>query len=232
MNIGIYRLYWGNIPDSTYIGQSIDLKSRIKNHIQKLRSKTHPNYKISALYKHYGTPELEILEYCAVDELYNKEVYWVNKFNSIKLGLNIAEPGCVGYGENHGSSVYSKLQYLKVFRCLYLVNNTLTYRQIAEKLNVSEHIVNSISKGTSHLWLKTCYPLQYYWMKQKDRSQHKLRLRPVTSTVISPTGKEYVVSNIREFARINDLNNGHLSRLLRGKTTQHKGWKLMLPNSA
>lgn len=223
MNTGIYRLYWPNVPNSTYIGQSIDINSRLKNHIQKLRSNIHPNYKIASLYESYGPPELEILEQCNQIELYEKEVYWVVKFNSIRDGLNIAEPGYVGYGENHGSSIYTKVQYLMIFRSLYL-SNTLTCKQIADKLNVSEYIVSSISQGTSHMWLNACYPLQYSWMLKKVRSS--LRLRNITNIVISPSGEEFSVTNIREFARNNNLNNGHLSRLLSGKIVQHKGWTL------
>jgi len=221
MNIGIYRLYWPDVPSSTYVGQSIDIKSRLKNHLQKLRSKTHPNYKLSTLYETYGSPELEVLEYCTQTELPEKEVYWVTKLNTIKDGLNIAEPGYVGYGENHGSSIYTKLQYLRIFRNLYLTN-TLTYKQIADKLSVSEYVVASISQGASHMWLSIEYPLQYSWMLRKVRNS----LRPNYSVVVSPIGEEFTILNIREFARNNKLNNGHLSRLLNGKTAQHKGWKL------
>jgi hypothetical protein len=61
-------------------------------------------------------------------------------------------------------------------------------------------------------------------MLKKDRNS--LRKIGSPSTVISPSGQEFIVNNIREFARNNQLNNGHLSRLLNGKVVQHKGWKL------
>lgn len=41
---------------------------------------------------------------------------------------------------------------------------------------------------------------------------------------ISPTGKEYNITNIREFCRQNDLMNSNVSDCLKGKRKQHKGW--------
>ena len=41
---------------------------------------------------------------------------------------------------------------------------------------------------------------------------------------ISPEGKEFVFTNIKEFARINGLCDTHVGRCLNGKAKTHKGW--------
>jgi len=230
MLAGIYALYWQE-QDLVYIGQSQNIKERFKEHLRKMRNNTHTNYKVQNTYDSYGEPNLEIIELTTLDTLNDLEVYWTKEFNSIAKGLNIVEAGQVGYGPYSNYSKYSKLQILKIFRELCSRSSFISFKVLGERHNVSISTIKDIHSGKSHIWLKDRYPILYSRMKsyQKHRyiNRQNLRTHKVEIPIIlSPEGLEYSISNIREFARDNNLSNTHLGSVLRGERKSHKGWTL------
>lgn len=88
--IGIYKIT-NTITNQCYIGQSIDIESRWKEHIyesQKLRKKT----KFYLALNKYGTDafEFEVLEECPLNQnfLDERERYWINYYDSYSNGYN------------------------------------------------------------------------------------------------------------------------------------------------
>ena len=84
MNSGIYSIFC--ISNSKYyIGQAIDVDKRIKAHVNKLDANTHHSPYLQHSYNLYGKENLifEILEYCNIDELDTKEIYYISKYNSL-----------------------------------------------------------------------------------------------------------------------------------------------------
>ena len=59
MTIGIYKLIFSDVD--TYIGQSIDIEKRFKQHIYNFKNNL-ASIKLSEAYKVYGIPILEIIE--------------------------------------------------------------------------------------------------------------------------------------------------------------------------
>ena len=76
--------------NSDYIGSGILLKKAIKK---------------------YGRENFvkEVLEECLIEELSDKEIYWINKLNAIQNGYNIAEGGAGG----NTRKGFTEEQYLK-----------------------------------------------------------------------------------------------------------------------
>lgn len=234
MTIGIYSLYWEE-QDLIYIGLSINIEARFKEHEGSMRRNTHSNYKVQNAYTLYGLPIFNILEECSVDELPSKEIFWTKEFDSLNPlhGLNIIEAGgSGGFGTNASFSKYSRYKILKVFSLLY--TGAYTYKQIQERCKVPNHLISNIKTGSSHLWLKTSYPEKYLLMVNNPVHPKTYQgIHGGSIVVISPEGDQYTISNIKDFCLSIDLkgtslNSGMVgfSKLLSECRRTYKGWRL------
>jgi hypothetical protein len=86
--IGIYRLF-NKITGRSYIGQSIDIEQRIKNHQHHMKNpkrgksqKAH--FRMSDDYYIHGSDsfDYEILEETTLSKLYEREEYWMDMFEA------------------------------------------------------------------------------------------------------------------------------------------------------
>lgn len=67
-----------------YIGQSIDISRRWKDHKKCLRKNIHRNIHLQSAWNKYGESKFihKAIEYCKVNELNEREIYWIIYFNS------------------------------------------------------------------------------------------------------------------------------------------------------
>ena len=228
---GIYALKYTE-QNLIYVGQSIDIKRRYREHIKSMKRDAHTNHRVQKAYNEFGIPELEILQLCSLVELNNKEILWTSKLNSLD-SLNIVEAGKVGHGVNSNHSKYTKLQILLVFRkCL---QNKLTLKQVSELTEVKLSTVHAIRAGTKHSWLKDDYPFLYSIMQKRvplsgsSVSKRKTRTDTTGTYLIfkSPEGILHEVTNVHAFSQEHNLSNSCLSYLIKGTRPQHKGWTLV-----
>lgn len=224
MTIGIYLLYYDNINE-VYVGQSVNIERRFKQHKYNLKLGTHCNKKLSDLYAIYGCPNLSVIETCVLSELNDKELFWIKEFNSIKDGLNIIEnSNGSGIGYNQSNSIYTKLQILKVFRYSYLHSYIhLTIKEISEITKVSISAIESIRASITHLWLKDVYPKQYVWMRNSSVYRNR-KIKSEVYNLMSPLGIIFSTTNITKFSKLHSLDRGNLNRLINGKAKSVKGW--------
>lgn len=89
-NSGIYRITCV-ANDHFYYGSSINLKSRIKNHLSKLRAKCHRNKRLQRIFDKYGEVSLtfEVVKYCEPSFILNEEQEYLDK--------NISNENCVNF---------------------------------------------------------------------------------------------------------------------------------------
>lgn len=79
-----------------YIGQSNRLRYRINTHIKELKENKHYNKKFQNVFNKYpNTIKFEVVEYCDVDKLDEREMYWIAYYNSFNTnhGLNMGIGG-------------------------------------------------------------------------------------------------------------------------------------------
>lgn len=96
MDSGIYK--WVSPSGRIYVGQSKNISSRLKwykgGHI---KSASMPKLKRS--FSKYGIENhiFEIIEYCSLDKLNEREIFWGLKYNTLNEGLNckLGEQNCV-----------------------------------------------------------------------------------------------------------------------------------------
>lgn len=90
--IGIYKIT-NKITNKNYIGKSKDIEKRIKTHINSVSKRKTTLY--SAI-QSYGWENFEwnIIELCSENELNDKEIYWINYYNSMSPnGYNMKNGG-------------------------------------------------------------------------------------------------------------------------------------------
>ena len=92
--IGIYKIE-NVVNGKVYVGQSLDIESRWKNHIYHLNKGDSPNSYLQRSWDKYGIDSFSfsIIESCAADELNSREIYWIDKFNSYECGYNLTKGG-------------------------------------------------------------------------------------------------------------------------------------------
>lgn len=100
--IGIY-CFTNLINGKQYVGQSINIENRKKQHIWRYNNSKDTNYNmpIHSAFRKYGIENFsfEILEECTYEELDDKEKYWIIKKNSLSpKGYNILEGGQTNKG--------------------------------------------------------------------------------------------------------------------------------------
>lgn len=150
--IGIYKIE-NLINHKIYIGQSIHIERRWSEHC-------FPSTKsiISAAIKKYGKENFsfQILEECFPEELDEKEIFYINKFNCIAPnGYNIKD-----YVDN-GETVYShydKETFLQIVSDIK--NSSISFQEISEKYDITKRLVYYINKGEIHRLSNEEYPLR------------------------------------------------------------------------
>lgn len=81
MNSGIYKIY-NIITNDCYIGSSYDLTKRKQRHSRDLKANKHHSLILQRAVNKYGINNFrfKILELCVVDDLLNKEQYYIDTF--------------------------------------------------------------------------------------------------------------------------------------------------------
>jgi hypothetical protein len=226
MTTGIYSIYFESI-DKIYIGQSQNIEQRFTSH-KSLLKRGHPNYKLAEAYSLDQEPIYSILLICPISELDNNEIQLIEEFKSVSHGLNIAPGGeSENYGYFSGRCKHTQEELEKVFDILCDPN--LTISQIVEISGIHKVTISSICTGVRHLWLHEKFPEKSIIVKankfNRFRNAQENRFK-TNAILISPQGIEFTCFNASKFADEHHLNRGHLSGVIRGSETQHKGWKL------
>jgi group I intron endonuclease len=96
MNIGIYK--WTSPTGKIYVGQSKNLKQRKEWYLSGGVEKS-SMVKLKRSFNKYGIKShiFEVIEYCSIDQLNEKEIYWGKYYNTLNQGLNckLGEQNCI-----------------------------------------------------------------------------------------------------------------------------------------
>lgn len=137
--IGIYK-YVNNINGKIYIGQSVNIKRRYCEHLIR---KALP---IEKAISKYGIENFtfEILEECKKEELDKKEIYYIEKFQSMEKGYNCSIGGGINYGENNGRALITEQE---------VINIRISYKNHERRKDVYDKYKNLITFNTfAKIW--------------------------------------------------------------------------------
>lgn len=101
MSCGIYKIT-NTINNKVYIGQSSNIEERWKKHRY-----ANDDFTIHKAIRKYGIENFtfSILEECSKEYLNDREVYWINYYNSLEEGYNMIPGGSNGAGYAKGLPV-------------------------------------------------------------------------------------------------------------------------------
>ena len=167
--IGIYKIT-NLVNNKVYVGRSIHIEQRWLEHC-----KPSSHSAIGIAIKSYGKDnfQFEVLEECTLEQLTEKELYWIHYYNSfIPNGYNIldeSDNNITHYGFINKDKINEITQDL-------LEDKFLTLSQIAKKYNVNVSTVSRINKGEVHYRNNLVYPLRQvsYNYGGKKKIQTKL----------------------------------------------------------
>lgn len=156
MSCGIYKIT-NLINNKVYIGQSIDIKQRWYNHLHH-----HQHLKDLPLYrafKKYGITNFtfNIIEECNVQDLDEREKYWIQYYNSYNNGYNMTTGG----QGVHNTEIKLSAKDIKNIINL-LKDNKLSQRKIAKLYNVGQDTISEINQGKTRRQNNIEYPIRQF----------------------------------------------------------------------
>lgn len=152
---GIYKIT-NSLNNKIYIGQSVDIRRRWTAHINILndtnKNDIEKRYSIHKALAKYGIENFrfEIVELCDEKDLDDREIYWIDYYNSYLQGYNET----LG-----GNAVRIKPEYVDIIIDL-LLNTNKTYEEICALTNVSKTTVGRINMGDNYFSPNLDYPLR------------------------------------------------------------------------
>lgn len=120
--IGIYKIT-NDINDKIYVGQSVDIKKRWSQHIYYALNPSKCNMIINFEMRKLGIDhfKIETIEECPVEKLDEREIYWIDFYDSYHNGYNATEGGKSLRGEKHPRAFF-KNEEVWAIRELYAMH--------------------------------------------------------------------------------------------------------------
>ena len=149
--IGIYKIE-NQLNNMIYIGQSKNIAQRWKNHRASAKKENTPLY---CAIRKYGIENFtfEVIEECEIEQLNDREIYWIAFYNSYKKGYN-QTPGGEG---NHSPLKLTENQVLEIYEKL---KGTETMEKIAKDYGVTHPTISNINTGIIWVHPNIEYPIR------------------------------------------------------------------------
>lgn len=169
--IGIYKIT-NNINNKSYIGKSIKIEQRWKNHIFGAMS---PKVSIEqctplqADIRKFGIENFtfQVLELCDKEELNENETKWIKKLNTFENGYNRTLGGIY---DAHKSKKLSDINVEEIIDLLKYSDLTLT--QISKIFKVGVDTISEINHGHSRFHHNEEYPIRKFFKNKKPKTNH------------------------------------------------------------
>lgn len=172
MQSGIYIIR-NIINNKCYIGQTNNLKGRWIKHRNFLRKNKHHNKHLQAAWNKYGEKNFlfETLEKCPINELDEKEIYYIDKYKTYINGYNLDKGGKGVRGYKHTEEELKKMiaiqNPLTVIQCDLRgtpLKTWLSASQAGKKLELSIRGIKAVCEKRNHQ--KTMGG--FIWIYEKD----------------------------------------------------------------
>jgi len=197
--IGIYKIV-NKKNKKIYIGQSNNIGYRKKRHLQALETDSHFNTHLQKAWNKYGKGnfKFEIIEECTINELDDKEKYWIKHYNSANFnygynmayggrdGSNLTEESKKKISETLKGHIVSEETRKKIKEKRKTQTNTNKGKKFSDEArqNISlAHIGIKLSEETKK---KVSENNARYWLGKKrdietiEKMKKKLKQRPMT----------------------------------------------------
>lgn len=220
--IGIYKIE-NQINGKIYIGQSIDIEKRWNKHI--LDSKdwqiTEQSAVIHKAINKYGVNNFSfsVLEECNLNELDDKEIYWIEYYDSYYKGYN-----CTKGGSRNTDHFKKKVYYYNLKGDL--LGSFESIKEAGEKLSIYPSLISNCCLGKA----KTAHGFQFSYKKENKSSCQVTKGNEKRVGQFTKDGifiKEYPSAS--EAARAMNITKYSIADCCRGKQKTSVGyiWKYL-----
>lgn len=202
-----------SVNSKVYIGQAKNAAERWLSHIYNANYEYKHNKSTQVIHKammKYGIEKFhyEILEY-QIENYDEREVYWINFYNSIvPNGYNVSIGGDgVGYGLNHPSAIFNNKQNL--LKCISEISSSnKTFVNIAKKFNCSSEVISAINNGERYKMDNLNYPLRKTDTKYATSLIKQIRysLKYELDLTLKDIATKYNV----DCSQVSEINNGKI----------------------
>ena len=137
--IGIYKIT-NKINNLSYIGQSTQIEQRFREHKKSYNWYREKNKKLYKDILEYGIDNFsfEILEECSIEELNDKEQYYIKYYNTYPDQYNMAPGGQFNAEESHPSHKLTKQDVIDIrTRYAKLEKRGSVYEDYKDKISIS-----------------------------------------------------------------------------------------------
>jgi group I intron endonuclease len=206
MSIGIYKIT-NKINGKSYIGLSTNIEERFKKHRQSQGDKV-----LYSAFEKYGIENFDfsILELCSIDELGEREKYWIAYYDTYYNG----------YNATLGGEGNCKIEHQKVIQDFL---KTGSCKETADNLGITPHTVGHIltSNNISHRTSSECGGLN-----KKRVAQFTKKGEFVQEFSSQEEAAKYLIDVGKTKASINTVR-GHIGQNCAGKEKSSYGfvWK-------
>jgi hypothetical protein len=221
---GIYKLLFND--GSYYIGQTINLDIRKKEHYRLLLLQEHHNYKVQNTYDECKKlPRFIVLETCSIEYLNTIEAELINIKDHKCLNIKPGGDSSVGYNAPTAKYLTSDIE----LAFLLLVDHPgISHKEVSEFTGVDINTVHDISAGRNRAFteMKLIYPEKYdKLIRQKaanTRGKTTVILKHTDGRIVKLVSGEYA-----EFCRNNSVQSPNLSKVITGDRNSAMGWSLL-----
>lgn len=198
--IGVYCIE-NKVNFKRYVGSSINMKERLRNHKNKLKRNKHVNNYLQNAFNKYGIDNFNFLIICEVqnkDDLLKVEQYYIDLYNSFydSNGYNIRRDASSNLGFKHAEETKAKL-------------SKISKKRFAKKENHNRYGV-PVSSETRRKLSESRKGIKSFWYKNGERLQGEknpnsrltaenvknIKLRLQNGEVGAHIAKEYGVSKV------------------------------------
>lgn len=224
---GIYKITC-IVNGKIYIGSSIDIARRFREHRSRLKMQTHSSVHLQRSWNKHGKDKFlfSIIEECDQNNLIEREQYWIDELKPYlkDIGFNMLREACAG---NNAFKFY--IITFPDGREERIGNLSKFCRE--NKLNYRLMIACCDGMARDHVGYKCRRPGQIEW-KYKRTFSNKMKNWDSNDgfynrfwLVITPSGEEIQMKNLGDFCKQNNLQSGHMAKVADGKLRHHKGFK-------
>lgn len=221
--IGIYKIT-NNINGKIYVGQSNNIQRRFLEHKNRGATSKIP---VDIAIQKYGKENFsfEVIEECTIEQLNQKEMYWISYFNSVENGYNCSIGGDQqSIGSNNGRAILTEDE-IKIIRTAYNNHERRkdVYEQFKDKIAFSSFA--RIWDGTS--WTHIMPEVltednKRYYSKEATNGEKSFNAKLTDKEVID-IRERYVSENARAIYKDyeNRCSYNTLQQILWGRTYKH-----------
>jgi group I intron endonuclease len=226
---GIYKIT-NTITDMVYIGSAYNFYNRFRTHKSTLKNNRHANDHLQKSYKKYGEENFtfSIIEMCAIEELENKEAYYLNLYFG-KHCYNMNKNVQCRFMNNRFNKKHALVSPNNI--CIEHYGNLKT---LAKFLNTLDNTISE-SKFYDGMFKLVNGKREHYkgWRLVENAhidittpTKSKYNGKLYETVVISPDGIEYgPIKNLAKFCYEHNIPSAaSFSNLINRKLKYYKGW--------